>query len=68
MGRNIYIFANENRKWLRSFLQLTGGIPTAETYENVMSIINPQELQEFCMYTYEELIENARKKRRHISF
>ena len=64
----IYIFANENRKWLRSFLQLTGGIPTAETYENVMSIINPQELQEFCMYAYEELIENARKKRRHISF
>ena len=64
----IYIFANENRNWLRSFLQLTGGIPTAETYENVMSIINPQELQEFCMYAYEELIENARKKRRHISF
>ena len=58
----IYIFANENRKWLRSFLQLTGGIPTSETYENIMSIINPQELQEFCMYAYEELIENARKK------
>ena len=49
-------------------MQLTGGIPTAETYENVMSIINPQELQEFCMYAYEELIENARKKRRHVSF
>lgn len=64
----INIFANENKKWLRSFLQLTGGIPTAETYENVMSIINPQELQEFCMYAYEELIEKARKKRRHVSF
>ena len=64
----IYIFANENKKWLRSFLQLTGGIPTAETYENVMSIIKPQELQAFCMYAYEELIENARKKRRYVSF
>lgn len=50
----IYIFANGNRKWLRSFLQLTGGIPTAETYENVMAIINPRELPSFCMYAYEE--------------
>ena len=27
-----------------------------------MAIINPQELQEFVMYAYEELIEKARKK------
>ena len=32
-------------------------ILTTETYENVMSIINPQELQAFCMYAYEELVE-----------
>lgn len=58
---DIELFANEHRKWLRSFLLLTGGIPTATTYKNVMSIINPQELQEFCIYAYEELIEKARK-------
>ena len=57
----IYLFAEEHRAWLRSFLQLTGGIPTPATYKNVMSIINPKELQEFCMYAYEELIEKARK-------
>ena len=57
----IYLFAEEHRTWLRSFLQLTGGIPTPATYKNVMSIINPKELQEFCMYAYEELIEKARK-------
>ena len=59
---DIVLFAQENKKWLRSFLQLTGGIPTPTTYKNIMSMINPTELQEFCMYAYEELIENARKK------
>ena len=64
----IYLFAQENRSWLRNFLQLSGGIPTVATYQNVMSMINPAELQEFCMYAYEELIENARKKKRYLSF
>lgn len=59
---DIVLFAIENRKWLRSFLQLSGGIPTSTTYKNVMSIINAQELQSFCMYAYEELIEKARKQ------
>ena len=58
---DIYIFANEHRSWLRSFLQLTGGIPLPVTYKNIMAIINSTELQEFCMYAYEELIEKARK-------
>lgn len=57
----IHLFAEEHRLWLRNFLQLTGGIPTPTTYKNIMSIINPKELQEFCMYAYEELIEKARK-------
>ena len=57
----ICLFAEEHRVWLRSFLQLTGGIPTPTTYKNIMSIINPKELQEFCKYAYEELIEKARK-------
>lgn len=58
----IQLFAEEHKEWLRSFLQLTGGIPTPTTYKNVMSVINPNELHSFCMYAYEELIENARKK------
>ncbi len=58
----IRLFAIENKKWLRTFLQLTGGIPIADTYENIMSLINPVELQEFCREAYEELIESARKK------
>ena len=31
---DIYIFATEHRTWLRSFLQLTGGIPLPVTYKN----------------------------------
>lgn len=57
----IYLFAQEHKTWLRSFLQLSGGIPTPTTYKNIMSIINPAELHEFCMYAYEELINNAKK-------
>ena len=57
----IYDFAIEHRKWLRSFLLLTGGIPTAKTFENVMTIINPNELQKLCHYIYEELIIETRK-------
>ncbi len=29
--------------------------------KNIMSLINPKELQEFCIYAYEKLIEKARK-------
>ena len=58
---DIYLFAKEHKVWLRNFLQMTGGIPTPATYKNVMSIINPKELQEFCMFAYKELIEKTRK-------
>ena len=57
----IYDFAIEHRKWLRSFLLLTGGIPTAKTYENVMTIIDPNKLQKLCHYIYEELIIQTKK-------
>lgn len=57
----IHLFAKQHKTWLRSFLQLSGGIPTPNTYKNIISIINPTELQDFCMYAYEELINSARK-------
>ena len=39
----IYYFAIEHKKWLRTFLQLTGGIPQAITYERVLSLVNSTE-------------------------
>ena len=59
---DIEIFAKKNKEWLRNFLQLTGGIPPVVTYKNIMSIVDAQELHNFCTHAYNELIENARKK------
>ena len=59
---DIEIFARKNKEWLRSFLQLTGGIPPVVTYKNIMSIVDAQELHNFCAHAYSELIESARKK------
>ena len=59
---DIEIFAKKNKEWLRNFLQLTGGIPPAITYKNIMSIVDAQELHNFCTHAYNELIENVRKK------
>ena len=35
----IEMFAIKNRNWLRKFLLLTGGIPSAQTYERVISFL-----------------------------
>lgn len=37
-------YGRDEKDFLKSFLKLTGGIPTAKTYERVISIIDSQEL------------------------
>ena len=37
-------YAKDEKKFLRKFLKLTGGIPSAKTYERVISLIDCQEL------------------------
>ena len=37
-------YAKEERPFLKKFLKLTGGIPSAKTYERVISLIDCQEL------------------------
>lgn len=37
-------YAREEKDFLKNFLKLTGGIPSAKTYERVISLINCQEL------------------------
>lgn len=41
---DIHIFVVDNYKWLKSFLQMTGGIPTEDSYERIMSLIDKNEL------------------------
>lgn len=45
----IYYFAKTHKKWLKSFLKLTGGIPQPSTYERIMSIIDSAELNNLCV-------------------
>ena len=45
----IYYFATTHKKWLKSFLKLTGGIPQPSTYERVISIIDSHELNNLCI-------------------
>ena len=45
----IYYFAKTHKKWLKTFLKLTGGIPQPSTYERVMSIIDSSELNKICV-------------------
>ena len=45
----IEIFAKKQKRWLRGFLQLTGGIPDETTYERVSSMVEPQQLNAICV-------------------
>ena len=40
----IYNFAVHHEKWLKKFLSLENGIPSHDTIQRVISILNPQEL------------------------
>ena len=45
----IYYFAKTHKKWLKSFLKLTGGIPKPSTYERIMAIIDSHKLNNICV-------------------
>ncbi len=45
----IEMFAIKNKEWLRNFLLLTGGIPSAQTYERVISLLEPNEINKICV-------------------
>ena len=40
----IHIFVVDNYKWLKSFLQMTGGIPKEDSYERIMGLVDKNEL------------------------
>lgn len=40
----IHMFVVDNYNWLKSFLQMTGGIPKASSYERIMSLVDEKEL------------------------
>ena len=52
---DIEMFVKSHYKWFKSFLQMTGGVPSYQTYENVFSIINYKELEDILVCFYKSL-------------
>lgn len=58
----IEIFVNAHYKWFKSFLQMTGGVPTWQTYENVFAIIDYRELENILVEFYKSLITTPKDR------
>ncbi len=54
----IHIFVEDNYKWLKGFLQMTGGIPTAASYERIMSLIDSDELNNILISFFTTVAKN----------
>lgn len=50
-------FAMAKKSWLKNFLMLTGGIPSAITYKRVFSIIKPDELENICVLFAQDVLK-----------
>lgn len=73
----IHEFVVDNYKWLKSFLQMTGGIPKVDSYERIMGLVDSKELnnilfsffdamtfapkQETEMYNFDGRVNNGSK-------
>ena len=52
---DIEMFVKTHYKWFKSFLQMTGGVPSYQTYENVFAIIDYKELEDILVEFYKNL-------------
>lgn len=49
-------FAKSKREWFKNFLKLTGGIPSAKTFERVFSLLDYKELENITTYFVQEVV------------
>lgn len=54
----IHDFVTEKYKFFRSFLKMTGGIPSAKTYERIMSIIDYKESESILNTFFKTITKN----------
>jgi hypothetical protein len=54
----IHLFVVDNYAWLKSFLQMTGGIPKVSSYERIISLVDEQELNKILLDFFHHLPEN----------
>lgn len=59
---DIHDFIEYKYSWLRTFLLMTGGIPTAETIENIFSIIDSKELENILTAFFLSMVHSTNKK------
>ena len=53
---DIHQFVIDNYKWFKSFLQMTGGIPCAESYERIISLVDSNELNKILLDFFSYII------------
>lgn len=58
----ISMFAISKEKWLKSFLELPNGIPSHDTIQRVISLLNPETLYNSCINFLIEKIDDLTKK------
>lgn len=63
---DIVTFAKSKYDFLRKYLKMTGGIPSAITYERVIASIDKTQLQSICLYFLSDIITLKKKKKREI--
>ena len=56
-------FAIAKKDWLKNFLMLTGGIPSAITYKRIFSIIKSEELENICVLFAQDVLKLFSSKR-----
>lgn len=60
----IAMFAKSKEKWLKQFLELPNGIPSHDTMQRVISLLNPETLYSSCIKFLIEKIDKLTSKER----
>lgn len=59
---DIHDFIENHYDWLRSFLLMTGGVPSTDTIKNIFSIISSKELENILVAFYKSCIHSTNTK------
>lgn len=57
----IVFFAKEKEEWLRQFLELPNGIPSHDTFNRVLSLIDPQKIEACLSSWVKDIFRNCKK-------
>ena len=64
----IHDFVDIKYDFFKKFLKMTGGVPSAKTYERVFSIINSHDLEDICVTFTKDVLKLFNSKKDILSF